>query len=254
MQRRRMSVIFRITDHCNQEADLPETTQLIQETTHRPHVTAFIVTSCQDLGSLIERSLEEMIHGGMISKLNMKSKWAGKTHSADGISESVDIQCLGEAEVCEFEYRAIFIEENWERESIISSACRSRSYLQVPTVCGLQVTVKDDPEIGIVSSANVGIMAVLHGGNELREEVPDERFAHSFAGVIDVLHALLKVTAIAELLCGLVSLVTWANVRGMTYIHADPHDSFCILVAVVDGNDVWVVTDDTVEFTVWKEQ
>jgi hypothetical protein len=32
-----------------------------------------------------------------------------------------------------------------------------------------------------------------------------------------------------------------------TYIHADPHDAFGILVAIMDGNDVWVVADDSMK-------
>jgi hypothetical protein len=37
--------------------------------------------------------------------------------------------------------------------------------------------------------------------------------------------------------------------ESLTYIHADPHDAFFILVAVVDGDDVGMVADDAVKLT-----
>jgi hypothetical protein len=40
------------------------------------------------------------------------------------------------------------------------------------------------------------------------------------------------------------------NTEILTYIHADPHDAFFILVAVMDGDDVGMVADDAVELTV----
>jgi hypothetical protein len=42
----------------------------------------------------------------------VKDESAEKTYSADGISMSVDVECLSHAKVGELEYRAVVVEEN----------------------------------------------------------------------------------------------------------------------------------------------